>query len=78
MKLQDHSPDTVTTTAVDPGVSEVQTRHLLGDISSPTFWRMRQRGEFPQPIRVARGRSVYRLSWIVRYLDRREAERADR
>jgi len=35
-----------------------------------TFWRMRKRGEFPEPIRIGR-RIFWRLSAIDRWIDSR-------
>lgn len=35
-------------------------RRLLGDISAATEWRMRQRDDFPRPVRLSPGRIGYR------------------
>lgn len=47
-------------------------------VSRPTLWRMRQRGEFPAPIRLSRGAVGWRSSTVERWLNDREAEANDR
>jgi prophage regulatory protein len=41
----------------DPAADVIRPRHLKAatGLSSTTIWRLRQRGEFPQPIRLSSG-----------------------
>ena len=42
-------------------LSRRQVAKLL-DVSLPTLWRMRKRGEFPQPLQISPGR----VGWCAR------------
>jgi prophage regulatory protein len=42
--------------------------------SLPTLWRMRQRGELPEPLRLSPGRVGWREADIVAWLEARAAE----
>ncbi len=52
-------------------LSPRETARMLGNISDTTLWRMRQRGEFPEPVRISPGRKGYRLADIAAWLDAR-------
>ena len=41
------------------------------------MWRMRRRGEIPEPIRVSRGAVGWRQTTLRDWLDRREVEAAE-
>jgi predicted DNA-binding transcriptional regulator AlpA len=41
-------------------VSPRKAHRECGDLSATTVWRMRQRGEFPEPIQISPGRKAYR------------------
>ena len=42
--------------------------------SLPTLWRMRQRGDFPEPLRISPGRVGWRESDVAAWLEQRAAE----
>jgi prophage regulatory protein len=48
-----------------------QLSRLIGDLSLATIWRMRQRGEFPAPIRLGPRRVGYLRSEIDTWLANR-------
>jgi predicted DNA-binding transcriptional regulator AlpA len=41
-------------------------------VSKVTLWRLRQRGELPEPIRISPGAVGWRSSTLARWLDERE------
>lgn len=53
-------------------LSPRETARMLGNISDTTLWRMRQRGEFPEPVRISPGRKGYRVADIAAWLDARQ------
>lgn len=53
-------------------VSPAEMLTLLG-VSSPTLWRMRRRGELPEPIRISAGRVGWREDVVAAWLESREA-----
>ena len=50
----------------------------LLNVSRPTLWRMRQRGELPEPLRLSAGAIGWRVATINQWLVRREEEAAGR
>ena len=46
-------------------------------VSQATLWRMRRRGELPQPLRISAGAVGWRESTISEWLDQREGEVAN-
>jgi prophage regulatory protein len=54
-------------------LSPRELRETLGDLSSTTVWRMRRRGEFPEPIRLSPGRVGYRRADVAAWLEQRSA-----
>jgi predicted DNA-binding transcriptional regulator AlpA len=52
-------------------LSPKKVRKLVGDVNEATIWRMRQRGEFPEPIRISPGRVAYLRKDIERWLEQR-------
>jgi predicted DNA-binding transcriptional regulator AlpA len=44
-------------------------------LNSSTVWRLRQRGDFPEPIRLSPGRVGYRRADIERWLQARAEAR---
>ena len=65
MELQSHGPSPTRI------LSTKQLSQLI-NLSESTLWRMRQRGQLPQPIRVSPGRVGWRESDIVAWLATRE------
>jgi prophage regulatory protein len=55
-------------------LSARELRSLTG-LSDPTLWRMRQRGELPEPVRLSPGRVAWRADVIERWIEQR-SERA--
>jgi predicted DNA-binding transcriptional regulator AlpA len=56
-------------------ISPAELRDLTG-LSEPTLWRMRQRSELPDPIRLSPGRIAWPIDVIEKWLDARaEASR---
>jgi prophage regulatory protein len=53
-------------------ISPRQLQELLG-LSEPTIWRMRQRGELPEPIRLSPGRVGWSEETIRQFIASREA-----
>ncbi|MBI4560380.1 MAG: helix-turn-helix domain-containing protein [Candidatus Hydrogenedentes bacterium] len=47
---------------------EVQKR--LGNVSRPTLWRLRKRGNFPAAIAVTPGRVAFREDEITEYIQK--------
>ena len=47
--------------------------HELTGLSLATLWRMRRRGDLPEPIRLSPGRVAWRETDIADWIDRREA-----
>jgi prophage regulatory protein len=47
-------------------------------LSAPTLWRMRRRGEFPEPVQLSPGTVGYLEDEIDQWLADRKAERARR
>lgn len=62
------SPDTNTSLEI---LSPRELRETLGDLSPTTVWRMRRRGEFPEPIRLSPGRVGYRRADVAAWLEQR-------
>lgn len=59
-------------TTNDRIVRQAEVAVILG-ISSVTLWRWRQKGEFPEPIKLGSGRMVgWRLSCIQQWIDERD------
>jgi len=48
----------------DDILSPTETRQKCGNLSTTTLWRMRQRGEFPEAVRLSPGRIGWRHSDI--------------
>lgn len=48
------------------GTAYLTLRDIIGrtGLSEPTLWRMRNRGDFPQPVRLSPGRVAWRLADI--------------
>jgi len=44
-----------------------EVMQMLG-LSLPTIWRMRRRGEFPEPLRLSPGAVGWRASTIAKWL----------
>ena len=57
---------------LEPRVSPKQLARALG-IGTVTLWRMRRRGEIPQPDRITPGRSSWPLSTAQRVIAERQA-----
>lgn len=65
----------ISITPAVPSIEVVSPRlvaELLGHISLTTLWRMRQRGEFPEPVRLSPGRCGWRRTDIEAWLTERE------
>ncbi len=76
------SARTMTSEATESTLSTSQDRILRPralsnklDLSLATLWRLRRRGDLPEPIRLSPGCVGWRSSDIERWLDRREASR---
>lgn len=65
------------TTAPDRILRPPEVAEDVLGISVSTLWRMRQRGEFPEPIRLSSQAVGWRWSTIAAWLDEREAENGD-
>ena len=62
-------------TELTPGLRILSPRQIsdvLG-LSLCTLWRMRRRGELPDPIRISAGRVGWRESDVLAWLKQREA-----
>jgi len=68
MSFQSASPDRI--------VRPTEAAAILS-VSKATLWRMRRRGEIPEPIRVSRGAVGWRQTTLRDWLDRREVEAAE-
>ena len=55
-------------------ISPRQLQELTG-LSEPTLWRLRKRGELPEPIRLSPGRVAWPESVIRSWLEGRAASR---
>ena len=53
---------------------KVQAR--VGGMSKPTVWRMRRRGEFPEPVRISPGRVAWFSDEIDAWIASRSIGRA--
>lgn len=47
-----------------------------GILSRATRWRMRQVGEFPEPVKISRGRVAYPAAVIQKWIDERSGVEA--
>ena len=63
--MQSIAPDTKPSLDV---LSPRELREALANVSTTTIWRMRQRGEFPEPIRLSPGRVGYRRVEVEKWL----------
>ena len=48
----------------------------LGIVSRATRWRMRQTGEFPEPVRISRGRVAYPAAEINKWIAERTGDKS--
>jgi predicted DNA-binding transcriptional regulator AlpA len=51
-------------------------RERVGGLSLPTLWRMRQKGTFPEPVRVSPGRVAWYADEIDEWIASRVSSRA--
>jgi prophage regulatory protein len=56
-----------TTPSLTRFLSARELRNLTG-LSDPTLWRMRQRGELPEPVRLSPGRVGWRVDDIEHWI----------
>ena len=68
----EHSPARAGTAVSDRIVGERECREIT-DLSRTSRWRMMQRDEFPQKVRIGPNRTGWKLSSILDWLDQREA-----
>jgi prophage regulatory protein len=62
-----------TTNQIPPRlISPRQLRDITG-LSDPTLWRMRRRGDLPQPIQLSPGRVAWRADVINTWLETRSS-----
>lgn len=65
----------MTTTAFkyDPQADIIRPRHLpqATGLSDTTIWRLRQKGEFPEPIQLSPGAKGWTRSMITRWREER-------
>jgi prophage regulatory protein len=54
-------------------ISPRQLRDITG-LSDPTIWRMRRRGDLPQPIQLSPGRVAWRADVINNWLETRSSK----
>ena len=54
-------------------LSPRELRDTLDDLSPTTVWRMRRRGEFPEPIRLSPGRVGYRRADVEAWIEQRSS-----
>lgn len=59
--------------AYDPSAEIIRTRDLKAatGLTPVTVWRMRRRGEFPEPLRLSRAAVGWRRETIAKWLDSR-------
>lgn len=51
-----------------------EVQQITGGLSLATLWRMRRRGEFPEPVSVSPGRKAWRESDIERWMQSRSTD----
>ena len=71
-------PDTLAqeasgTTAAPERIIGERECDAITDLSRTTRWRLMQRGEFPQKVRISPNRTGWRLSSVLDWLAQREA-----
>lgn len=52
-----------------------EVMRIAGGISQPTIFRLRQRGQFPEPIRLSPGRCAWSRREIAAWIESRRAQR---
>lgn len=67
-----HSPARIGSAAPDRIIGDPECEEI-SDLSRTTRWRMMQRNEFPQKIRISPNRTGWRLSEVMNWLAQREA-----
>ena len=72
MKNQDGEAIRQFLSEVDRIVGEAECGHIT-DASRTTRWRLMQRGEFPQKVRISPNRTGWKLSEVMNWLSQREA-----
>ena len=68
----EHSPARAGDSVTDRIIGEPECEHIT-DASRTTRWRMMQRGEFPQKVRISPNRTGWLLSEVMEWLAQRKA-----
>lgn len=58
---------------LDRLIRPTEAARLLG-LSKSTLWRMRRRGDLPEPLKISSGAVGWRASTLEEWLDDRQAE----
>lgn len=55
-------------------LSSRRVRQMIGDLSNTTIWRLRRKGEFPEPIQITTGRKGWRRCDIEQWIAARTSK----
>lgn len=69
-RMQTNAPATSQHQVLSPR----EVRALVGGLSITTLWRMRRRGEFPEPVQLSKRRVGWRRSDVELWLLNRETK----